>query len=401
MTQCDGNSAGGDSKRRNVDNPKTLKDDGAWVYIIDNEVISKGEFESTYQLFLKVAAVSTGVGQDKMELVGENSDKKKAVLERLINSELAFTKAMKDPMFKEETGRSLILAYKRQAINQFYLYKKVFSKVADPSEKELTDFYQKYKNYLAGSGVKDMKSKSDKAKLTQLFRRFQLNKLIQDEYGKLLRESKVETNPKVMEDYLAGKLDAKGISADKSGKLWLLKLDDRPLFLKEVKPLLDLQLNTGKIKLPIKDSNKAKYMAGSLVRSLKTVELGYRAAKDMKYDELPEGKRFIQLIQKRSITLYYLMKKIFKDIKMPSDSESRKVVADPKRRQAVVNYLKQTKMPANEKNILDVARGQIYKRDMALAQKNFFDRLREAHRVRISEKYFESSAENLKKESVK
>ncbi|MDH5682124.1 MAG: hypothetical protein OEZ36_11085 [Spirochaetota bacterium] len=401
MYQCNGEAGGSEAKRRTVDNPKTLGDDGSWVYIIDNEVISKNEFESTYQLFLKVAAVSTGVGQEKMELVGESGEKKKAVLERLINSELAFAKAMKDPMFKEESGRNLILAYKRQAINQYYMYKKVFSKVKEPNEKEVSDFYKKYKVQLSQTGLKDINSNVNKEKLKQFYRRFQLNKLTQDEFGKLLRESKVETNPQVMEDYLKGTLDANAVKGDTSGKYWLIKLDDRPLHLKQVIPLIELQLSSGKMKLPIKDAKKAKYLAGSVIRTLKTVELGYHAAKDKKYDELVEGKRFIQLIQKRSITLYYLMQKVFKEIKMPDDATSRKIISDPKRRQAVINYLNQTKMPATEKNILDVARGQIYKKNMALAQKNFFDQLREAHRVRISEKYFESSAENLKKDSVK
>lgn len=385
-----------------VGKPNRVADDGSWVYIIDNKKINKEEFELTYQLFLKMVAISSGMGQEQIGLISRKIVKKD-VLEKLINSELAFQKAMTDPFFKEEQGKNLILAYRKQALYQYYLYKEIMSKVKEPTQKELEAFVKKYaRSFKTADGLPKLKTQKEINQVKRFYKENQLRKKVRQMMTKLTQENRIIRNKKpILQDYLAKKITKKMLADDKQGQYWLFKINDKPVHLRSAIHLVDLQLKNLRVGNKLKTHQGRTQIANALLEGYKGMELGYRASLEKGYHNQPEGKMFISLVQKRSIAIYYLMTKVLSKVKTVGDDVVKKVLKDKAKKKLVIRHLKSRKIPVNNKNIKQVVRQQLYSEHMKAAQSNFVKELKETHQIRISDKYFETEADKIQKEILK
>ncbi|HEO65259.1 MAG TPA: hypothetical protein ENI73_05230, partial [Spirochaetes bacterium] len=157
------NNDGGDALKGS-----TPKDDGSWVYILDKKIYKKKQFEATYNQFLQIAAITGQVAHDTN--ARQTMNRKKKIMEKVISVELAYKEARKDPFFKSEGGKNIIQVFYKQALFQYYLFKEVLSKVSEPTEDELKDFYKKNKRGFKSRGVKGIEAKRERSFVKMAYR---------------------------------------------------------------------------------------------------------------------------------------------------------------------------------------------------------------------------------------
>ncbi|MDH4128709.1 MAG: hypothetical protein OEV44_08160 [Spirochaetota bacterium] len=395
----------GNNADTTVSNPASVKDDGTWAYILDNKLITKDEFEKTYTIFIKMAkivALASGVSQGKIDLASQNIEKKRDVLERIINSEITFQKALEDPLFKGAEGKSIIENFYKQALNLYLIEKEVLSKINEPTKDEIEKFYKKYQKEFQANGVKDLNSDNNQEKVKNFYTSRKIKKEMEKFNAKLIGEKRIKYNESILENYLANKITKKQVEEDKEGKYWILNIDGNNLLLKDVIYIIDSQLKNTQIAKQIStEANRAK-MAELILDGFKKAELGYRTAIDKGYDKNQEGKKFIDLVQKRSVAVYYFTNNILpkSNVKIPTLEDAKKFSSDPSNRKKVIEFFKTKKIPVTEDNIVKATYEQLYfeyLNQVNQSQAKFINRLKEAHIIRISEKFFETASDKIQK----
>ena len=203
INNCDNNS------NSTVSNPSKIKDDGSWVYILDNKLISKKDFEKTYNLFIKMAkieALSRGIDQGKIDLESQSVQRKKDVLQRIINGELTFKKALSDPAFKGKEGNKVIETFYKQALNLYFIDKEIFSRIKKPTKENIQNFFYKHKKEFQTNGIKDINSNENFNRVKKFFTFRQIQRNMKKISEKLIGEKRINYNENVLEKYLTKKI---------------------------------------------------------------------------------------------------------------------------------------------------------------------------------------------------
>lgn len=186
-------------KQEEIDLRK-IKDDNTWVIIINNEKINVESFEIYYKFFIKLFALESGIEENKMYLKDQNKMKKLA-LEKYIENELIFNKAVEDDFFKTDQGKSLIRNTYKESLGQFFLFEKVFSKVNTESIslKDLEKFYKTLSKEYGKKGVKQLKSQGisyvkngDNTKLKNFYKKSMFNKNMKKVQNQMVLESSIK-----------------------------------------------------------------------------------------------------------------------------------------------------------------------------------------------------------------
>ncbi len=378
------NSDGGDLLKGS-----TPKDDGSWVYVLDEKIYKKKQFEATYHQFLQIAATATGqIPQDGDD--SRSMSRKKKIMERIISVELAFKKAKADPFFKTQEGKNIVQVFYKQALFQYYLYKEVLSKIPEPSQDELKDFYEKNKRGFKARGVKGLKTKKERSLVKMAYRNNKIQEGMAEHQGKLINAYVIKGNTEVIEKYLAGEITKKMAYGDKEGKYWVVKVGKHKLTLDKVTNVIDLQIKSFQAEQSLKTKKGRSKLSKAMLQSFKNMELGYRAAVEKGYHKGPASKKFISLVQKSSIANYFLTKSILEKVKKLSDDEINEILNDKKKKYQA--RLKKLRYPVNKKNLMDYIRSEhSYKQSNSL-QIQFVKDLRESHKIVISETYFKTKS---------
>ncbi len=413
LSQCSGNGSSSTNKNGsgnngseglsdslNSDGGDLIKgsaptDDGSWVYILDNKIYKKKQFEATYNQFLQIAAITTGQqpqdGDDTQTM-----NRKKKIMERIISVELAYKEAKKDPFFKSQGGKNMIQVFYKQALFQYYLFKEVLSKVPEPTEDELKDFYKKNKRGFKSRGVQGIKTKKEKLFVKMAYRNNKIQEGMALHQGKLINAYVIKGNGKILEKYLAGKITKKMIEEDKEGKYWIVQVGKHKLGLGKMTNVIDLQIKNFRAGQSLKSKKGIKKLSEVLLQGFKNMELGYTVAVEKGYHKDPESKKFVSLVQKSSIANYFLTKSILEKVIKLSDEEINEILKDKKKKKAYKARLKERKVPVNKKNLMDYIRSEhAYKQSNSL-QIQFVKDLRESHKIVISETYFKTKSNNKK-----
>ena len=224
------NNDGGDALKGS-----TPKDDGSWVYILDKKIYKKKQFEATYNQFLQIAAITGQVAHDTN--ARQTMNRKKKIMEKVISVELAYKEARKDPFFKSEGGKNIIQVFYKQALFQYYLFKEVLSKVSEPTEDELKDFYKKNKRGFKSRGLKGIETKKERSFVKMAYRNNKIQEGMVQHQGKLVNGYVIKGNGKVLEKYLAGKITKKMIDDDKEGKYWIVQVGKHLIFPDALRPV--------------------------------------------------------------------------------------------------------------------------------------------------------------------
>lgn len=404
LTHCPGGENGSSKEKLNaVTEPKKLKegskemaDDGSWVVIYDNKIYTKEYFEDLYSLFLKMSA-NTGMPQSK---IADQTRMKQTILERILNGQMAYEKAIKDEFFQSQEGKNVIKAFYKQALLQYYQYKEVFEKIEIPGDKELEEFYKQYKSEFEKRGAKGLNAPGVKERVLLVYKNQKAQQEMAMSMNKLIMAKKIESNKKVMTDYLNDKI-TKDMAYKDEKDYWLIKVDGNALYLKEVNNLIDAQIEMISKSGSFKKGSQTPLLANNLLGFLKNMEVGYRAALEKGYHKEKEGKQFVELMQKRLISQYYLENHILKEIQAPTEKEVKPLLKDPKRLKMVEEFLKNNKAKITEKNKLEAGKQLLYNDRLQMAQMEFMNDLKEAHTIKISETYFKTPADKLREENQK
>ncbi|GMT48728.1 MAG: hypothetical protein IEMM0008_0267 [bacterium] len=367
-------------------------DDGSWVYILDDKIYKKKQFESTYHQFLQIAVTATGqTPQDGDD--SKSMSRKKKIMEKIISVELAFKKAKADPFFKTQEGKNIVQVFYKQALFQYYLFKEVLSKVPEPGQDELKDFYKKNKKGFNARGVKGLETKKERSFVKMAYRNNKIQEGMAEHQGKLVNAYVIKGNAKVIEKYLAGEITKKMAYGDKGGKYWVVKVGKHKLTLDKVTNVIDLQIKSFKAEQSLKIKKGRSRLSEAMLQGLKNMELGYTAAVEKAYRKDPASKKFISLVQKSSIANYFLTKSILEKVKKLSNDEINEILKDKKKKKEYKARLKKLRYPVNKKYLMEYIRSEnAYKQSSSL-QIQFVKDLRESHRIIISEKYFKAKTE--------
>ncbi len=387
---------------KTVDDPKKVADDGTWVYILDKKLVSKKEFEEVYDLFLKVSAVGQGIGKTQLSLFRDRVEYKKDVMNRIINSTLGFKKAITDPFFQSKEGKNLLQVLYKQALYQYFLYKNIYENYKEPTEEDVEKHYNQYKKEFNKLGLKDIKSDRNKAAVKNHLSNTTVASKTNELFEKLINEYTIVSNKKVLSEYLTKKISKKSAIDDPKKEYWVIKVKGKPLYLGQIAYFLDLMMKNYKITDKMLENTDAKdQFIRELLNLLKTMELSYREALEKKMHKSSEGEKFVEIVQKRSVSLFYFMKKVMAEIKPPDDKTINELLKDKSKETKVIELLKQRKFPVNKKNIMEASKQILYEEKITIAQTEFIKELREAHQIRISEAYFKSTSDKIKDEILK
>lgn len=179
------------------------KEGGEWVLKIDKLTVYQNQFEKEYDFALQMSGNYT---PEQISILKNNDRAKQEFLEGLISQILVLKKADEEKFFESEEAKDFLDYAYRSIQVQHYTQKmleKAMETVADPTQQEITAFYNQYKNELAAEmGVTELNANTI-AYLSQYVKTQQAQQNIMREITDLKDKSIIERNKAVIGDMTA------------------------------------------------------------------------------------------------------------------------------------------------------------------------------------------------------